>query len=116
MKIRLYKACDTHFDGEAIDPNSLKTFEDWNKVDVIIVYDDEAYYWLKEQGEKLNMYTPCDYYTKEQIVRHSEYIHSDVFDIKDFSWVNDRWWLDASEATYKCDDDRYFYDNIRECP
>lgn len=116
MKIKLFRANEYRLDATEIDYKTLKTFDDWNKVDVIIVYDNEAYDWLKHEGERLEMYTPCDFYSREEIVGHGEYIHSDELKNCDYEWWNQRWWIEASEAMYHTNDDRWFYTDIRKCP
>lgn len=117
MKIKLYRANDWRLDAAEISPAEVKSFEDWNKVDVVIVYDDEGYDWLKKLGDKLDAYTPCDFYSREEIVKHGEYIHSDALKTAgDFDWWNQRWWIEIDDARLNADEDREFYTDITKCP
>lgn len=115
MKIKLFRANSYRYDHAEINPASIKTSEGWNAVDLIVVEDDAAYEWLKAEGERLDMYTPCDYYTREEILKRKIFIHSDALNDCDFEWWDQRWWIDAEEAAEHTNDDRWFNSDIRKC-
>lgn len=115
MKIKLYRANDKRLDAAEIAPETLKTLEDWNRVDVILVYDAEAYDWLKAEGERLDMYTPCDFYSRDEVLRGG-FICSEELYYGNSRYTGDNYWVEVGEAMVATDDDRWFYTDIRKCP